>query len=226
MQELRALLKDLNSVCASNADGRFTALFRRSYNLLGYTSKDAAAALDSSPRNIQRWKSGEKVPPAAEAVLRSLCMEVKERLSANRNAKPVGKAKKESEWAPVLTASQKNRPPPMAKPSTKYPHTSTTFRKQMEPGIHAAMGQALLMARVSTKKDSGKFTREYKGVTRRIFRAAIISAMAFIKGKTNPSSDFLREQGDEAIEKAINKLYEGKETSDAEDDKNLDNYQY
>jgi len=225
-QKLQSLLKDLLKVTGENSAQKFTPLFKRGYALLDLSNEEAARVFDSSTRNVRRWKSGERVPPAATLVLSFLREEVEKEMRKPVKKEGVYNAAS-NQWVPVIVASQKKRPPPMAKPSAQYPHTCTTFRKQMEPGIHAVMSQALKMAGIQPeKKRSGKFTSEYKGVTRRIFRAAVISAMSFIKGKTSPSSGFLQKQGEEAINKAISKLYEGKNTSDAEDDKNLDNYQY
>src|SRR3954467_14761451 len=76
MTEAAELLKDLKAVNANTAQTKFTSLFRRGFDYLGYTNDHAARSLKSSERNIRRWKKGERVPPAAEEVLQLLKKQV------------------------------------------------------------------------------------------------------------------------------------------------------
>jgi len=84
-----------------------------------------------------------------------------------------------------------------------YPRTATTFWKQMEPGIHAVMGAALVKSEVRLGGD------DMRSVTRRIYRAAVLSAASFLKQESPslPSEKFLREQTNKAVDKAIRKLF-------------------
>lgn len=201
MTEAVELLKDLKAVNANTAQTKFTSLFRRSFDFLGYTNDDAARSLKSSERNIRRWKKGERVPPAAEEVLQLL----KKRVETYKpRALPKGKVtvKIPGFTAYRITANQSNRIPSMKAANTNYPMTCTTFWKQMEPLLHAVMDSAL---RKSGIKPSDKSA--YKGVTRRIYRAAVISATTFLQKKTQPSQHFLQAQGTEAVSKALKKLF-------------------
>lgn len=197
MSEAAALLKDLKAVNASNADAKFTSLFRRGFDLLGYTNDDAARSLKSSERNIRRWKKGERIPPAAEEVLQLLKKRVETYKPRNS---PSGKVT-------VKVARTALSPKRL---NSNYPTTCTTFWKELEPVMHTLMDQLLMETKIKPAQKS-----EYKGVTRRLYRAAVISATTYLQKKTQPSRNFLQAQGTEALSKALRKLFDGKEDLDA-----------
>lgn len=91
--------------------------------------------------------------------------------------------------------------PALEKANPDFPQTATTFWRQMEPGIHKVM-QAVLSKAITSKRPSKEESRR---VTRRIYRAAILSAATFFQkaSPAEPSEDFLREQGMQAVNKAV-----------------------
>lgn len=205
-----ALLKDLSKVNESNAGKLFTPLFRRSHALLGLSGNDMARVLDTSETSVRRWKSGEVVPPAANLALRFLREEIE---------KQVAKGPRNGPKPSKLKVASPPKPKKAAKPSVvlgranpNYPTTCTTFWKQMEPALHAVMEEALKKTKVTGSQKS-----DYKGITRRIYRAAVISATTFLQKKTQPSAHFLQKQGGEAVSKAVAKLFSGKEDIDSEE---------
>lgn len=199
MSEAATLLKDLKAVNANNAEAKFTSLFKRGVSFLGYTNDDAARSLKSSERNIRRWKKGEKVPPMAEEVLQLL----KKRVETYKpRSVPQGKVTvKIPRWR-----SEPVRSPSMKAANPNYPTSCTTFWKQMEPLIHAVMDQALRKTGINSADKQA-----YKGVTRRIYRAAVISSMTYLRKKTDASRNFLQNQSNEAAQKALRKLFDGKQ---------------
>jgi hypothetical protein len=208
-----ALLKDLGKVNESNAAKAFTPLFRRGYTLLNLSGNGMARVLDTSEATVRRWKSGEVVPPAANLVLRFLREEIEKQV-----AKGLRKGSKPTKLRVVPPPKPKQPRPVAAKPSVSlgranpnYPTTCTTFWKQMEPALHSVMEEALKKTKVTGSQKS-----DYKGITRRIYRAAVISATTFLQKKTQPSSHFLQEQGNKAVNKAVSKLFNGKEDIDSE----------
>lgn len=203
MSEAATLLKDLKAVNANTAQTKFTSLFKRGVSFLGYTNDDAARSLKSSERNIRRWKKGEKVPPSAEEVLLLLKKRVETYKPRALPKNPV-KVKVPARWAAI------DRMRKLPRANTNYPTTCTTFWKQMEPSLHALMDQAL--QKTGIKPDS---KHEYRGVTRRIYRAVVISAMNYLQKKTKASRNFLQNQSNEAQQKALRKLFDGKEDMDA-----------
>jgi hypothetical protein len=201
------LLKDLRKVTAANVAKVFTPLFKRGYDLLGLSGNDMARVLDSSERNIRRWKSGETVPPAANLVLKFLHDEIERevRKGLGKGLGASGRQRLNSHLNKVAGPLPKRSPSkkaiPLGRVNPNYPTTCTTFWKQMEPALHSVMEAALKKAGVTKESKSG-----YKGVTRRLYRAAVISAASFLKKKTNPSSEFLQKQGDKAVRRAVAKL--------------------
>ena len=209
------LLKDLGKVTEANAAKVFTPLFRRGYTLLNLSGNGMAQVLDTSEATVRRWKSGAVVPPAANLVLRFLREEIEKQVAHGlRNGSKPTKLKV------VPSSKPKQAPSRTAKPSLalgranpNYPTTCTTFWKQMEPALHAVMEAALKKTGAT-----GASKSEYKGVTRRIYRAAVISATTFLQKKTQPSAHFLKKQGAEAVDKAVTKLFDGKAELDSNDD--------
>lgn len=209
-KEFEALLKDLKKVNEATAPKVFTRLFQRGYKLFGYSGNAAARAFDTSETTIRRWKSGDVVPPAATLVLGFLRSDVEKQLHrGGQKARPVAAAKRS---APKKPAPKKVV---LGRANPNYPLTATTFWKQMEPALHAVMDAALKKTGIASASKS-----DYKGVTRRIYRAAIISATTFLQKKTQASKHFLEKQGQDALNKAVTKLFDGQNGLDNDDGSN------
>ena len=210
LKDFGALLKELQKVNDANASKVFTSLFRRGYSLFNFKAADAVRIFDASDRNLRRWKSGEKIPPAANLVLKFLREEVEREVRQDSKTAPAKKSRSDNVFKllpPSAGRSHAKKSVPLGGVNPKYPTTCTTFWKQMEPALHSVMDAALKKTGVTSAAKS-----EYKGVTRRIYRAAVISAAAFLQKRTHASSQFLQKQGNEAVSKAVAKLFNSKTT--------------
>lgn len=213
-KDFEALLKDLKKVNDTTAPKVFTRLFQRGYKLFGYSGNAAARAFDTSETTIRRWKSGDVVPPAAALVLGFLRSDVEKQLHRGGQKVRPATAKRS---APKKAPSKKPAPKKvvLGRANPNYPLTATTFWKQMEPALHAVMDAALKKTGIASATKS-----DYKGVTRRIYRAAIISATTFLQKKTQASKHFLEKQGQDALNKAVTKLFDGQDELDNDGNSN------